>query len=379
MVASAQIAKVGPSLPILRDELGLSMFAGGWIASLYPGTAVVIGLLGGALADRFGPHRAMVAALLCIAAGAALGSVAPGYDVLLVSRVVEGVGFVLMVVSGPALTMQAAQPADRELGLGLWTMFMPLGLTAMYILAPLLLGEGWRLVWQVNVGLALVMALCVFAATRGHARNPAAREPERIWRDLKAMVVKPGPWLLSACFGMFAIQFASIMTWMPTFLVEVHGRTVGAAGALTAVLAMIHAPGSFLGGWMMRRRVPRWQVIGCGSAIMGVSAAVTFNTGVPLLIGLIAAAVFSLAAGTLPPSLIAGARVHAPGVGQVGLFNGVLIHGANMGVLVGPPLLGAVNTAFGGWSSGGVYVLALGLAAFPLALAVRAVERRLGG
>jgi MFS family permease len=55
-LAACQIGKVAPSLPVLRADLDISMFGAGWIASVYPGTAVLLGLLGGALADRFG-HR----------------------------------------------------------------------------------------------------------------------------------------------------------------------------------------------------------------------------------------------------------------------------------------------------------------------------------
>jgi MFS family permease len=376
MVAAFQIAKVAPSLPALRAEFDLPMFAAGWIASVYPGTAVVLGLAGGILSDRFGPQRAMVAGLLFVAIGGAIGSLTPGYGILLLSRVVEGSGFVLMVVSGPALAMRSASAADRETSLGVWTMFMPLGLTAMYLVAPLFLVDGWRVLWQVNVVAALIMALVVYGATREPPRSAAVPGFERLWRDLRTLVARPGPWLLSACFGLFAILFGSVMTWFPSMMIEAHGRSVAAAGGLTAVIAAVHAPGSLLGGWLMRRRIARPWVFGTGALLMGAGGATAFHGEVPFAVALGAAMVFSLAGGTLPPSIIAGAREHAPDPAQVGAFNGILIHGANAGVLLGPPMFGAAVSNLGGWTEGGACLVALSLLALPLALALRRIERR---
>lgn len=374
-LAALQIGKVPPALPAIRADLGIDMVGAGWIASVYPGTAVLLGLLGGVLADRYGHRNALVAGLLFIALGSTAGSTMDTLGALVATRIVEGVGFVLIVVSAPALIIAAAAPRTRGLAMGVWGLFMPIGLTTMLLVSPLVLAAAdWRALWLVNAVLAIAGAGLLLASRIGGRRAPV--DSSRLWRDLAVMVKLPAPWVLSIAFCLFSMLFAALMAWLPTFLIETQGRSLATAGSMAAGIAILHAPGAVLGGMLVGRGVPRWLLIGAACATMGFAALAAFAFGLPALAVYGLFMVFSFAAGLIPTAILAAAPVMAPSLAQVGAFNGILIHGANVGTLGGPPALAAVVSHAGGWPGGGVYLALVGVVGVGVALAIRRLEQR---
>lgn len=374
-LAACQIGKVAPSLPLIRGDLDITMVDAGWIASVYTGTAVLLGLIGGALADRFGHRNGLVAGLLLVALGSAAGSVMDTLGPLIATRIVEGMGFILIVVSAPALIFAATAPRHRGLAVGVWGLFMPIGLTAMLLLSPLILAAwDWRALWRVNTALALLAALLVLWRL---ADRRASVDPTRLWRDLAVTVRLPAPWILSIAFGLFSAPYSAMMAWLPTLLIETQARSPALAAAMTAVVAVLHAPGALLGGWLVGRGVARWRVIGGACGVMGVTAVAALGLGLGPIAAYAAILLFSFAGGMVPTAILAAAPAMAPSLAQVGAFNGILIHGANVGTLIGPPALAGVVSAFGGWDAGGLYLGLVGGSGVLIALVIRRLEQRL--
>ncbi len=381
VVAAFQIGKVPAALPSIRVDLGLDMVGAGWVASLYTGTAVVLGLAGGVLADRIGHRTTLVMGLALLAAGSLGGSLAQSGAPIMVSRVVEGAGFVLIVVSAPTLIFRATAPHRHSFVMGVWGTFMPIGLTFMLLLAPVLMAAvGWRGLWQVNMAIAAAVAVFVLFSLRngGRRAGPAVVPPPgRFWADLRETVARPGPWLMSLVFGVFGAQFSIFMTWLPTNLIDMHEISIPAAASLTALVAFVNVPGNLAAGWLMGRGVDRWLLLLVGAMSMGGFGVITYWPDLPLAANLSAAILFSMIGGLVPAAILASALFHAPSMSQVGTVNGILIHGANVGTLLGAPGFAAVVSYTGGWSGGALLFLAMGSASAILALIVGGLERRL--
>lgn len=375
-LAACQIGKVAPALPVMRADLGMDMVGAGWMASVYTGTAMVLGLVGGMLADRYGHRNTLVTGLLLIALGSMAGSQMDTLGPLIVSRIVEGMGFVLIVVSAPALIFGVVALKDRGLAMGAWGLFMPLGLTVMLLLAPVILDAwGWRVLWLVNAALALVAAALLVLSGIGGARKPV--DPAKLWHDLAITVKLPAPWVLSIAFGVFSAQFSAVNAWLPTYLIETQGRSTAEAGAMAAFIAIIYAPGAVLGGFLVGRGVPRWLVIAGACGTMGLGGLIAFGLGLGPVASFGGIMLLSITAGLVPTAILAAAPVMAPSIAQVGAFNGILIHGANVGTLLGPPAFAGVVSHFGGWSGGGLYLMLVGLAGIVTALYIRRLEWRI--
>src|SRR5688572_10614197 len=161
LAAGAHLTKVPPALPALREELGLTLVESGFIATMFNVMGMTVGMLAGVLCDRFGHKRLAMTGLAVMVAGGLLGSAAPGFTTLLLSRFLEGIGFIVFVVSAPALmTAAAASVRDRSRALGLWSSYMPTGGTIALLAAPALIAVwGWRGLWA---GIAAATALAAF-------------------------------------------------------------------------------------------------------------------------------------------------------------------------------------------------------------------------
>lgn len=191
VAVALHVGQAPGAIPLLRADLGLGLTAAGWVMSIFNLVAAGAGVAIGLVADRYGQARVALAGMLLVALASAVGAAAPNAFVLLASRAVEGVGFILTAVSVPSLITQAAAPADRRVALGLWGANVPHGIGAMLLLG----GAGWRGVWLLAAALTLAAALAPWLVTRG---TPPLARPEKasLAAPLRELAARCGPWVL---------------------------------------------------------------------------------------------------------------------------------------------------------------------------------------
>ena len=376
ILVGLQVGKVPPALPAIRAELGLSLVAAGWVASLFNGISALTGVLAGAVADRSGSRAVLTGALAALALGGACGALAGDAGTLLAARFAEGVGFVGVVVAAPRLIVTAARPEDRPLALGFWSVYMPAGMAAAMALAPVVLPvAGWRGLWWLNVVLVLAFLALFARLGRGAGQGGLpARGP--FAGGLARALARPGPWLLGAGFGVYTVQFFAVMAWLPTFLIERHAMTVATAGSAAAAVVLANVIGNLGGAWALHRGVRRWLLMAGASAGMGLAGAVVFGAWAPDAARLPAAFLFSAVGGLLPAAALAGSARHAPDASQVATVNGVIVQGSNLGSLVGPPAMAATVAALGGWTGAERLLLPCAALGCLIALGLGRIERR---
>jgi EmrB/QacA subfamily drug resistance transporter len=164
------------ALPDIGRELGFTAGSLQWVVSAY---AVGFGgflLFGGRAVDRLGQRRVFVTALVVYAVSSLGGGLATDPVVLVVARVVQGLGGALLTPATLALinTIFPEGPA-RNRALGVWGATGSSGLAAGALLGGVLTNYvGWEWVFFVNVPLALLALVAVprlLAADDGHERG----------------------------------------------------------------------------------------------------------------------------------------------------------------------------------------------------------------
>jgi DHA1 family inner membrane transport protein len=374
LAAGAYMTKVPPALPALRADLGLTLIESGLIQTMLYIIGASVGVFFGVLAERAGVKRAASAGLILMAAGGLLGALAGGYGTLLASRFLEGAGFLLFVVAAAPLLTAATLPQDRATAFSIWSSYMPTGGTLALLAAPLALSSvGWRGLW---VALAVYSALCAVLLAR---RVPPAQFGGGIGslRLLAESLARPGSLALCVGFICYVGQWTSLMTWLPTFIVEDRGASPSAAALLTAAFVAINIPGNQLGGLLLKRGVPRWAVMAAGAFAMGASALAFFSPALPDALRLACAMAFSTLGGVIPAAVFSGTTVHAKSPQHIGTTNGMVMqasHGAQFAI---PILIAWVASRFGGWGASLQVMAALALIGIGAALAVGRFERRL--
>lgn len=381
VVAAFQVGKVPPVLPLLRIELGLSLVMAGWVLS-------ATGILGaftapgvGAISDWLGHRRMMSFGLACSALGSFTGSFATTSVVLLGSRFLEGIGYILTAVSAPGLILQVTRKSDVRMAFGVWGSFFPMGASTMMLLAPFLVDLfGWRGLWRINAVLPFTFAILLALATRGldshvtRRRNPLKNLVKDIWLTLKT----PGPLLLGLCFAAYGFQFVVVAGFLPTLLIEEHGVIPAKAAILSAFVVAMNVPGNLVGGWLLQKGLKRWHLVAGPNLITGLCCFGIYQSGMPLSYSYLLCLVFSGIGGIFPAAALHGAAVNAPTPELVATSQGLLLQGAQLGLLTGPPIAATVVSRSGNWQSASWVLMAVALIVVALSFVLGAVERRKG-
>ena len=363
VIGAAHIGKVPAALPAMRADFGLDLIAASWVVAIFSVTGVLFGMAAGLLTDRLGHRVIAVGGVVLMALGSGAGALSESAEIILLTRFVEGVGYIIAVVSAPAIIAEAAAPADRRLASGMWGSFMPLGMAAMLLASPFLQEwAGWRGSWAFMAGVTALWAVLMMAVFgRSAAGDGGQSVPEHPWRNLLITVSARGPWLLALCFGFYTLAWVALMVWLPTFMIEERGLPVRLAALMTLVAVAVNLPGNLLGGWLMHKAAPRGVVIGVAALFIGISGPLIFLDHLPDGARFAACLVYSFAVGVAPATILGAAPYFAPSPRQIGTTYGLIIQGSHLGQLLGPVVVAMMVTITGGWQAGAWVFVACGV------------------
>jgi MFS family permease len=350
IVAAFHVGKMPPALPSIRADLGATLRQGGWLLSIINLTTAVGGMAIALTADRFGHRRlVLIGTGICFLASL-LGAFAGDVTQLLASRFVEGLGFIAITVSAPPLLLRLAAPAGARRAMSLWTAYMPAGAGTMMFAAALILPHAsWRVVWLVAATASAAMLLALlFRASPARRPEPIASGMNSLWHDMRAVATSSGPLAIALCFAAYSSCWYAIVGFLPTLQIERLKMDASTAAVVTALVTFVNVGGNLVAGALLGRGVPRVALI-VGAAIpMALCAGGIFIDGVPDILRLILAGVYSAVIGVVPGALFTAIPVHAPRPKLVGAATGLLMQGSNVGALLGPPIT-ATLVSSGGW------------------------------
>jgi DHA2 family methylenomycin A resistance protein-like MFS transporter len=155
------VTVINVAVPVIGRELSASLTGIQWITDGY--TLVLAGLLltGGALGDRFGNRRIFCAGVAVFTVASAACGLAQSTQMLVTSRLLEGLGAALIVPGSLALLQQCyPSPAQRSRAFGLWGAMAGIAASAGPLLGGLLVTTvGWRWVFFINLPVGCVCLL----------------------------------------------------------------------------------------------------------------------------------------------------------------------------------------------------------------------------
>jgi MFS family permease len=343
------VGKLPVAIPVLRDELALSLLQAGFLLSLVQLAGMLLGLVVGMAADRLGPHRVMPIGLLLLAIGSAWGALSPDVANLMASRVLEGMGFLMAVLPAPGLLRMHLQDASiLSRALGWWGTYMPLGTALALLLGTHLIhGVGWRGAWLLLSGVSLVSSLAL-AMRLPQAASPPAGAARAMLPRLSRTLKAPGPWFVAALFFLYSGQWLAVIGFLPTIYSDA-GLPTSAIAVLTALAALINTAGNVAAGRCMARGLKPGAVLTMGFSAMCIGAVVAFAAQGHPVWQYVAVLVFSGVGGLIPGTLFGVAVVIAPGQDTVSTTVGWMQQFSSLGQFVGPPAVAWLVTGVGGW------------------------------
>lgn len=151
------------ALPVLQTDLKATGASLLWVTNGFSLPLAALLLFGGALGDAFGRRRIFITGIVIFVTASVACGLAPGIEVLIGARMVQGVGGALMIPGSLAL-ISSHHPAEvRGKAIGTWSAFSVLATTLGPVLGGLLAGAGlWRAVFFINVPVAAVALLVLW-------------------------------------------------------------------------------------------------------------------------------------------------------------------------------------------------------------------------
>jgi predicted MFS family arabinose efflux permease len=359
VVAALQVGKAAIAAPALQSDLGLDLAQIGAVAGIFSVLGFVGSIPAGLVIATTTARSVLLWGLLAIALGAGAGAVAPSFPVLLATRVLEGLGFLLVTVAGPTLLERSVEARMRDVTLALWSCFMPIGIALALLTGPLF--GGWRAMWWASAAMAiLLLGLAGLIEPGTAARSSSGRAA--LVGGIATLVRRRGPAVLAICFVLYNVMFFALFSFLPILLMQRLAVSNESAGMLSALAAAANIIGNLAAGQLLARGMSRARLIAVASLAMGAFAVGIF---LPILEGhwaLLLCVAFSAVGGIIPAALLSAAPIASTSATLVPVMMGLLMAGSNLGQMIGPVAVGAAVEAWG-WSGAGIIVIVSAIAA----------------
>jgi len=427
-MAALDSAIVGPVIPSLRAAFSIDNRTAGLLTTVFALSSMCSTALMAYLSDRHGRRPVYLASVALFAIGSLCIAAAPSFDLLLVSRAIQGIGAGGIAPVASAVIGDMFTPERRGRVLGLIGATHGMAFVLGPPLASLLTSTlGWRWLFLVNIPVAIVV-LVLGARSLPRQRSDAAPGPidipgiavtlmfllclvmgiTRLPDSATGMLL--WPWFLVASGAMLAalvaiesrqpqplipihlfanrqLAYAYVLTlgvgfsmggivFLTTLATLAYGVSVEHAGLALLPLVLCSMVGSMAAGWLLNRLgARRLMLFGFGLLTLGYLQSAMPQTGFAafvvssVLVGIglgvvVSGALRSIAIDEAPPALRGTAQ------GLINIFNAV-------GTLLAVTCISAIADFGGGGLTGfGYAYLALGLSMLLMSIIAFGLKNR---
>lgn len=134
LVAASEIDLIVPSFPELQTAFGLSPFEVELTLSLNLLAHCIAGLFAGNLGDKFGRRHVMLYGFALFIFGSLLGALAPNFELVLLARILQGIGVAPGIVLGYVVAMERYPASEQGRIMGLLNGVLAMTLSAAPVL-----------------------------------------------------------------------------------------------------------------------------------------------------------------------------------------------------------------------------------------------------
>ena len=228
-MASLDATVVNVALPHIGRDFHASVTSLQWVLTGYLLALSSLILLGGALGDRFGRRKILVIGTVWFAGASLLCGVSQSILMLVVARVLEGIGGALVSPGSLAIIQASYRESDRAAAVGAWSGLGGVaGAVGPFVGGALVGGPGWRWAFLINVPIAAVAVVAAYVAV------PETRDTDSSERlDWRGGLIVTG----ALAAATWALTEAGVRGWTdPAVLVTLSAGVLLGAGFVWYVL-----------------------------------------------------------------------------------------------------------------------------------------------
>ncbi|MGA7540639.1 MAG: MFS transporter [Steroidobacteraceae bacterium] len=305
---------VNVALPKIEADLHTTLASMQWVINAYTLCMSALLLIGGAAADRFGRRKLFLVGIITFTLSSIACGFAPTVAPLVGARAIQGVGAALLIPCSLAIIGATFDEHERGAAIGIWSGASALAAGAGPLLAGLLIDHlSWRAIFFINPLIA-IPTLWIAVLRLPESADPAARAgldwlgvtlvfgglgslvyglisaSTLGWRDVTvigsltagALLLlgfaleerrSSAPMVPLALFASASFSGVNLLTlflygalggaffFLPFLLVEAHGFSATAAGAVYLPFTLVLAVLSRWSGSLLDRFGARWPLI----------------------------------------------------------------------------------------------------------------------
>jgi len=349
--------------PVVAQDLQVSPALVGLYVSVTYAGAMVATLMGGATVARMGAIRVSQWGLVLCAVGLVLCAV-PWLPAMVLGAVFIGLGYGPITPASSHLLARTTPKAQMSLVFSIKQTGVPLGsMLAGAVVPPMALLIDWQLSMLVVAALCLVCA-GVSQGLRADLDSDRQAEARIRWGSLiepiRMVLAHRALLTMAACSFMFSMVQLSLTTYLVTFLHDDLSYGLVAAGLALSVTQLGGIGGRVVWGYVADRWLGARRMLLLLASIMALgalsSAFLTTDTPhgvvIAILVGFGASAI-----GWNGVYLAEVARRAPPGMAS--MATGGTLAFTFLGVVLGPPMFGALSGLFGTYRAGFVGLMVM--------------------
>jgi EmrB/QacA subfamily drug resistance transporter len=234
------------ALPSIARDFHAALPSTEWVTLGYLLSLAVLVPSSGWIGDRFGTRRTYLLALALFTGASALCGLSGDLRLLIVFRVIQGIGGGLIVPVGQAMLFRAFPAERRARAAGMVALGVSLGPATGPVLGGILVTElSWRWCFFVNIPLGIVALAIGLLFLREH------REPVPGAFDLSGFLLA-GP---GVALFLYAISESSVLGWTDPVIILTGAGGLAALAAL--VVTELRKPAPMLNLRLLKNRIFR--------------------------------------------------------------------------------------------------------------------------
>jgi len=252
---------ISVALPLIARDLHLGPELKGVLLSAFFWSYALMQVPIGWVVDRWNLRYLYTGMFLLWSLSQGLTGLAAGLGMLIVFRVLLGIGESVYMPGGLKIISSLFAPTDRGFPSGLFNSGMSAGLAiGAPLTAVLIIRYGWRHMFLI-VGLTALLWLVPWLATfpsqlphqSSEERATVATAPGRTPRSLVTLDRN----LLGLCLGAFGMGYYwyLFVTWLPDYLITARHLRLLTAGFYAGLPFLVFTAGQPLGGWIADRLI----------------------------------------------------------------------------------------------------------------------------
>ena len=309
IVASILISVNNNKLPatasLVLPALGIDTGALSTLMSLNGYVGFVLAFVAATIIMKFDSKKSTLMVLGCALVGAIISAFAQSYELLVVGRLIEGVGYACIGTVVPVLVSEWFPPSKRGVPMGIFSVWVPLG--SMFIMGT----SGFffntadpssyhNVFWFVVVLMAIITVIWIVAVRNPQhsyledETDPSAPKP-KVSEGFKSLSC----WVAMIAFAAFALGTACVMNFETLYMVQTMGMDQAAANGMLNIANIAVVIGGIAIGFVMnavKSNSGRLAILVVSSAVLGTPWLIVFG----LSNGVVPAIFFTMVAEIAP-------------------------------------------------------------------------------